>query len=99
MTYAPAMVLAVVGFLIILRHRQAVLLFMGVELLITAANWMALLAMTTNPSGPHTAIVVVFSIALAAAEATMGLSLVLRFAHRHRTTDVRAFEALNDKEE
>ncbi len=96
MIYAPALALACIGFLVMIRHRQALLLFMGVEILLAAGNWVALLAVDQRLLSQHVAVFILFSIVVAAAEATLGLSIVLRLAHRHRTIDVRAFTSLRD---
>ncbi|PSR25597.1 MAG: NADH-ubiquinone oxidoreductase subunit 4L [Sulfobacillus thermosulfidooxidans] len=99
MIYLPALMLALVGLLVMIRRRQAILLFMGAEMILAAGNWIALLAVTPRISSVHIAIILVFSLAVAAAEATVGLSIVLRLAHRYQTTDVGAFESLKDREE
>lgn len=98
MSYLPALFLALIGFLVIIRYRQAILLFMGVEILLASGNWIALLAIDHEAITTHAAIFILFSIAVAAAEATIGLSIVLRLAERHRTTEIRAFESLKDGE-
>lgn len=96
MTYLPAVILALIGLGIIIKNRQAVLMFMGVEILLAAGNWTALLAADQHLISQHVAVFVLFSIVVAAAEATIGLSIVLRLAQRHQTIDVTRFSTLRD---
>ncbi|MCY0865250.1 MAG: NADH-quinone oxidoreductase subunit K [Sulfobacillus sp.] len=97
MMYLPPVLLALTGFVVMIRMRQAILLFMGAEIFLSAANWGALLAVQQGGAA-RPAIMLLFSIPVAAAEATIGLSVVLRLARRYRTTEVRAFETLKDQE-
>lgn len=93
---APALLLALTGLGIVLRYRQVILLFMGVEILVASAAWLALLAIDQHAGHPRAAIFVVFAIAVGAAEAAIGLAIVVRLAHRHGTTEVSAFTTLKD---
>lgn len=73
-----------------LVRRSAILVLIGIELMLNAAN-LNLIAFWRF--GPHpeelTGVVfVLFSIAVAAAEASVGLALILAIARRARTTDV-----------
>lgn len=91
----PALLLALIGLGIVLRYRQAVLLFMGVEILIASSTWVAITAIDSH-HGVRPAIFIVFAVAVAAAEAAVGLSIVLRLAHRHGTTEISSFTTLKD---
>lgn len=97
MIYLPPLFLAFIGFLVLVRFRQAVLVFMGVEIMMAAANWVTLATVDYFHPGARSAVLLLFGIAVAAAEATVGLAIVLRLAQRHRTTEVSAFDTLQDR--
>jgi NADH:ubiquinone oxidoreductase subunit K len=99
MTYFPALILALFGLGVVIKNRQAVLMFMGVEILLAAANWTVLLAVDQHLINQHVAVFVLFGIVVAAAEATIGLSIVMRLAKRHKTIDVGRFSQLGDGRE
>jgi NADH-quinone oxidoreductase subunit K len=81
-----------IGLAIALTRRNAILVLIGIELMLNAAN-LNLIAFWRF--GPHPELLTgmmfaVFSIAVAAAEAAVGLGLVIAY-HRHtRTTDLDA---------
>lgn len=79
-----------IGFAIALTRRNAILVLIGIELMLNAAN-LNLIAFWRF--GPHPELFTglmfaIFSIAVAAAEAAVGLGLVIAW-HRHsKTTDL-----------
>ncbi len=79
-----------IGLAIALTRRNAILVLIGIELMLNAAN-LNLIAFWRF--GPHPELLTgmmfaIFSISVAAAEAAVGLGLVIAY-HRHaRTTDL-----------
>lgn len=99
MMYWPALTLLGLGMLIVLTHKQAVLLFMGIEMMLGAANWTILLALNHSLLSVHSAALILFTIAVAAAEAVIGLAIVMRLARRYHTIDISQYTTLKDREE
>ncbi|CAB1129859.1 protein of unknown function [Candidatus Hydrogenisulfobacillus filiaventi] len=96
MFIAPG-ILALVGVLVILRYRHAVLAFMGLEIVLAAANWAILAAAQAFAGGAQVAGLLLFAIPLGAAEAAIGLTVVLRLAARHHTIDLTTFARLGER--
>ena len=70
-----------------LTRRNAILVLVGIELMLTAANlnFVAFWRHGANPASPAGLVFVLFSIAVAAAETAVGLALIIA-VHRHRRT-------------
>ena len=85
-----------IGLLAALSRRHAIFILIGIELMLAAANlnfiafWRFGLAQQ-NPTG---VMVAIFSIAIAAAEAAVGLALVIAVYRHYRTTNVRRLDQL-----
>jgi NADH:ubiquinone oxidoreductase subunit K len=84
------------GLAISLTRRNAILVLIGIELMLNAAN-LNLIAFWRF--GPHSSghgdgltgmMFAIFSIAVAAAEAAVGLGLVIAYHHHAKTTDLDA---------
>jgi NADH:ubiquinone oxidoreductase subunit K len=79
-----------------LTRRNAVLVLIGIELMLNAANinFIAFWRYGPSPSQLTGIMFVLFSISVAAAEAAVGLGIILA-AYRHsRTTDLDAMNSL-----
>ena len=81
-----------IGFAISLTRRNAILVLIGIELMLNAAN-LNLIAFWRF--GPHPEeltgmMFAIFSIAVAAAEAAVGLGLVIAYHRQSKTTDLDA---------
>jgi NADH:ubiquinone oxidoreductase subunit K len=73
-----------------LTRRNAIIVLIGIELMLNAANlnFIAFWRYGPNPEALTGVMFVIFSIAIAAAEAAVGLALIIAI-HRHfKTTDV-----------
>ena len=70
-----------------LTRRNAILALVGIELMLTAANlnFIAFWRYGTHPESASGLLVVLFSMAVAAAETAVGLALIIA-VHRHRRT-------------
>src|SRR5262245_19190259 len=82
------------GAVLIRRHEIVVLI--GVELMLNAANlnFIAFWRYGPNSEALTGLMVVLFSIAVAAAEAALGLALIIALFRRYRTSDVDAASSL-----
>ncbi|WP_263352560.1 NADH-quinone oxidoreductase subunit NuoK [Acidicapsa acidisoli] len=85
-----------IGLAIALTRRNAILVLIGIELMLNAANLnlIAFWRFTPHANGHNDGLTgmmfAIFSIAVAAAEAAVGLGLVIAY-HRHtKTTDLDA---------
>ena len=88
-------VLFIIGMMGVLIRRNVIIIFMCVELMLTAAN-ISLVAFgweTNSMSGQSFAI---FTIAVAAAEAAVGLAIILALSRRVHTVDVDEMRTLRD---
>jgi NADH:ubiquinone oxidoreductase subunit K len=89
---ALAALVFAIGLAIALTRRNAILVLIGIELMLNAANLnlIAFWRFGPHPSELTGLMFAIFSIAVAAAEAAVGLGLVIAY-HRHsRTTDLEA---------
>ena len=81
-----------IGLAIALTRRNAILVLIGIELMLNAANLnlIAFWRFGPHPEALTGMMFAIFSIAVAAAEAAVGLGLAIAY-HRHtRTTDLDA---------
>ena len=91
-----AALLFVLGLLTVLTRRNAVAILMGVELMLNAAN-VNLVAFNHFVVGGITGQAFsLFVIVLAAAEAAVGLAIVLSIFHTFKTIDVRAADLMRE---
>jgi NADH:ubiquinone oxidoreductase subunit K len=89
---ALAALVFAIGLAIALTRRNAILVLIGIELMLNAANLnlIAFWRFGPHPSELTGLMFAIFSIAVAAAEASVGLGLIIAY-HRHsRTTDLEA---------
>jgi NADH-quinone oxidoreductase subunit K len=79
-----------IGLLAALSRRHAIFMLIGIELMLAAANlnFVAFWRFGPPAPNPHGAIFAIFSIAIAAAEAAVGLALVIAVYRHYRTTSV-----------
>jgi NADH-quinone oxidoreductase subunit K len=88
-------VLFIIGMMGVLVRRNVIIIFMCVELMLTAAN-ISLVAFgweTNTLSGQSFAI---FTIAVAAAEAAVGLAIIIALSRRVHTVDIDEMRTLRD---
>ena len=89
-----ALLLFALGLATVLLRRTLLMQFMGVELMLNAAN-VALLAFARYRGGDTQAMVFyLFIIAVAACEAAVGLALVVGLYRHRRSTDTDRADAL-----
>ena len=79
-----------------MARRNAILVLIGIELMLNAANlnFIAFWRYSPHPEGLTGVMFVLFSIAIAAAEAAVGLALIIAiYRHRH-TAQLDRFDSL-----
>lgn len=79
-----------------LTRRNAIIVLIGLELMLNAANlnFIAFWRYSPNPSDNTGIIFVLFSLGVAAAEAAVGLALVIAVYRHYRTTSVDQVDSL-----
>ena len=79
-----------VGLLAALSRRHAIFILIGIELMLAAANlnFIAFWRYGKNPQAMAGVMFVIFSIAVAAAEAAVGLALIIAIYRHYKTTQV-----------
>ena len=85
-----------IGFAGAVTRRNAILVLVGVELMLNAANlnFIAFWRHGTNPEALTGVMFVVFAIAVAAAEAAVGLALIIAIFRHYRSANVDEVESL-----
>jgi len=73
-----------------LTRRNAIIVLIGIELMLNAANlnFIAFWRYGPNPQALAGVMFVIFSIGVAAAEAAVGLALIMSVYRHHRTTNL-----------
>lgn len=79
-----------VGLLGALSRRHAIFILIGIEMMLAAANlnFIAFWRFSPQSQSPTGVMIAIFSIAIAAAEAAVGLALVIAVYRHYRTTNV-----------
>jgi NADH-quinone oxidoreductase subunit K len=79
-----------IGLLAALSRRHAIFVLIGIEMMLAAANlnFIAFWRFSAQPQSPTGVMVAIFSIAIAAAEAAVGLALVIAVYRHYRTTNI-----------
>jgi NADH-quinone oxidoreductase subunit K len=79
-----------IGLLAALSRRHAIFILIGIELMLAAANlnFVAFWRFGPQPQPPTGIMVAIFSIAIAAAEAAVGLALVIAVYRHYRSANV-----------
>lgn len=79
-----------------LTRRNAILVLVGIELMLNAANlnFIAFWRFGPNPEALTGLMFVLFAIAIAAAEAAVGLALIIAIYRHYRTANVDQVEEL-----
>lgn len=87
---AISAVLFAFGLLAVLSRANAIVVLIGIELMIGAANlnFIAFWRFSENPQALTGVMFVIFSIAIAAAEAAVGLAIIILVHRRFRSVEV-----------
>ena len=79
-----------IGLLAALSRRHGIFILIGIEMMLAAANlnFIAFWRFSPQSQTPTGVMIAIFSIAIAAAEAAVGLALVIAVYRHYRTTNV-----------
>ena len=79
-----------------LTRRNAIMVLIGIELMLNAANlnFIAFWRYGSNPQALTGVMFVIFSIAVAAAEAAVGLALIIAIFRHFKTTNVDEVQSM-----
>ena len=79
-----------------LTRRNAIMVLIGIELMLNAANlnFIAFWRFSAHPEALAGLMCVIFSIAVAAAEAAVGLALIIAIHRHYKTTDVTQIDSM-----
>jgi len=79
-----------IGLVAALSRRHAIFILIGIEMMLAAANlnFIAFWRFGSEPEQPTGVMIAIFSIAIAAAEAAVGLALIIAIYRHFRTTNV-----------
>jgi len=86
-----------IGLLAVLTRRNAILVLVGIELMLNAANINFIGFWRYGPPDPELTgpMFVMFSIAIAAAEAAVGLAIILMVFRHIRSTDLNKLDTFH----
>ncbi|GAB4113395.1 MAG: NADH-quinone oxidoreductase subunit NuoK [Roseiflexaceae bacterium] len=90
---ALSALLFILGVIGVLIRRNALVVFMSIELMLNSAN-LALVAFAHARGDVGGQVLVFFVIVVAAAEVAVGLALLVAIFHTKRTTDIDAINTL-----
>jgi NADH:ubiquinone oxidoreductase subunit K len=79
-----------------LTRRNAIVILIGIELMLNAANlnFIAFWRYGPNPEALTGILLVLFSIGIAAAEAAVGLALIISIYRHYRTADIEQMNSM-----
>ena len=85
-----------IGLVGALTRRNTILILIGIELMLNAANlnFIAFWRFSAHPEALAGLMFVIFSIAVAAAEAAVGLALIIAIHRHYKTTDVTQIDSM-----
>ncbi len=85
-----------IGLLAVLSRRHAIFILIGIEMMLAAANlnFIAFWRFAPPPHPPTGVMIAIFSIAISAAEAAVGLAMVIAVYRHYRTTNVDQYDQL-----
>lgn len=88
-----ATMLFVIGIVGVLIRKNAIIIFMSIELMLNAVN-MLLIAFSSYKSDPNGQIFVFFIMAVAAAEVAVGLAIIVMIFRNIKTIDISILNKL-----
>ena len=89
-------VLFAIGLAGAVTRRNAIIVLIGIELMLNAANlnFIAFWRFGKNPQAMTGIVFVIFSIAVAAAEAAVGLALIIAIYRHQKTTNIDRLDSM-----
>lgn len=95
MVLIVAALLFVLGLIGVLTRKNIIFMLISVEVMLNAAG-LAFIAAGSKWQQPDGQVMFLFILAMAAAEVSVGLALVLQIYHQHKTMDVEDLRELKD---
>ena len=85
-----------IGLLAALSRRHAIFILIGIEMMLAAANlnFIAFWRFGSDPQNPTGVMVAIFSIAIAAAEAAVGLAIIISIFRNRESLNVDEVDSL-----
>lgn len=96
MVLIVAAVLFVLGLVGALTRKNIIFILISIEVMLNAAG-LAFVAAGAKWQQPDGQVMFLFILAMAAAEVSVGLALVLQAYHQHKTLDVEKLKQLKDQ--
>lgn len=90
-----ASILLVLGLIGVLTRKNVIFMLLSAEIMLNAAG-LAFVAAGAKWEQPDGQVMFLFILAMAAAEVSVGLALVLQIYHQHKTLDVEDLRELRD---
>lgn len=90
-----AAILFVLGLVGVLTRKNIIFILISIEVMLNAAG-LAFVAAGAKWQQPDGQVMFLFILAMAAAEVSIGLALVLQAYHQHKTLDVEQLKELKD---
>lgn len=90
-----AAVLFALGLIGVLTRKNVIFMLISVEIMLNAAG-LAFVAAGSKWQQPDGQVMFLFILAMAAAEVSIGLAMVLQIHHQHKTLDVEKLKELKD---
>lgn len=90
-----AAILFVLGLIGVLTRKNIIFILISIEVMLNAAG-LAFVAAGAKWQQPDGQVMFLFILAMAAAEVSIGLALVLQAYHQHKTLDVGQLKELKD---
>jgi NADH-quinone oxidoreductase subunit K len=87
--------LFIIGMMGVLLRRNILIIFLCVELMMTAVN-ISLVAFARETNSMHGQVFMMFTVAVAAAEAAVGFAIIMAMSRRVSSVDVDDFNTLRD---
>lgn len=91
--YYLALFLFIVGLVIVITKKNTIFVLMGIELMLNGAH-INLIVASLKHNQPAGQMMVIFTIVLAAAEAAIGLALLLRLYRYRSSSDLTHFDKI-----
>ncbi|KIC93496.1 NADH-quinone oxidoreductase subunit NuoK [Flavihumibacter solisilvae] len=91
-----AAILFVLGFIGVLTRKNILFMLISVEIMLNAAG-LAFVAASAKWQQADGQVMFLFILAMAAAEVSVGLALVLQIYHQYKTLDIEKLNALKDE--
>ncbi|MCX2743522.1 NADH-quinone oxidoreductase subunit NuoK [Mangrovivirga sp. M17] len=86
--FLVSIILFCIGIMIVLIKKNGIMILMGIELMLNAANINFVAFAMKSPEAIHGIMFSLFLIVMAAAEAAVALAIILRVYRFYKTTDV-----------